>query len=256
MSTAPQLKTLSITLSHPIQRHQIARWRGAFLEMIGWEDELFHNHRNEGYQGAGTYSSIRAQSKARHYRYPLIQYYEQDGRGTILGINEGRTALLKIQEEKELKIRWDGRVIALRVVDVQASEHQFRMLDRPRTYRLHQWMALTQKNHQIWEQAKNLHSRILLLEKLLPNHLIALFKTFQWNWPSRIETQLQFLHCMKPLSFKGQKMHTFDVEFTANVDLPNGIAIGKGTSQGFGWLETVQEKEKGANNRQGRSIGR
>ena len=239
MSTSPHLKTLSLTLSHSIKPHQISRWRGALLEMVGWEEELFHNHKNEGYTGTGTYSSIAQRSKAHHYRYPLIQYYEQDRRGTILGINEGRDILLKMVAEKELTIKWDGKEQFLKIVDIQKNRHDFHMLSEPRLYRINQWMALTQKNHKVWEKADGLLDRIQLLERLLPNHLIGLFKTFQWNWPQRIETQLQQLYRAKPITFKGQKMQVFDMEFTANVDLPNGIAIGKGTSQGFGWLEQV-----------------
>lgn len=231
------LQTLSLTLSHRIRPHEIPRWRGAFLEMIGWEDELFHNHSNKDIKGEKVFSTQTLQKAKVHHRYPLIQYYERRGKGTIVGINEGVPALLKILDEKELNIQWNGRRQQLKIEHVQKGEHQFRILDQARQYRIHKWMALTQKNYEIWKNASSLEVRIHLLNKLLVNHLIGVLKQFHWRWPAgSIQAQLELLHRMETIKHKGVSLEIFDVTFSSNVDLPMGLAIGKGVSHGFGIL--------------------
>jgi len=230
------IQTLTVSLSHPIQRHQIPRWRGAFLEMIGWDEELFHNHANKGYQGKGTYASTQTKRSGHHYRYPLIQYYENGAKGMVLGIQEGAIALDKIIHQKELSIRWNGRQERIEIENIKVGQHRFQMLPQPKTYHLHRWLALTQKNYTQWLDCANLQERIALLDRLLVNHLIGLFKELQWNWPARLEANLQFLHHTERVRFKGLALTAFDVSFTANVDLPIGIGIGKGVSQGYGTL--------------------
>lgn len=235
------LQTLSLTLSHRIRPNEIARWRGAFLEMIGWENELFHNHSNKDIRGEKVFSTQTLNKAKVHHRYPLIQYYEHKGRGTIVGINEGVPALLKVLDEKELSIRWNGRRQALKIEKVQPNEHQFQILEKPRQYKLQKWMALTQKNHELWKNASSLELRIHLLNKLLINHLIGVLKQMNWRWPAgSIHAQLDLLHSMEPIRHKGIDLEIFDVTFSTNVDLPIGLAIGKGVSHGFGII--TQEK--------------
>lgn len=228
-------KTLSLTLSHRIRPHEIGRWRGAFLEMAGWEEELLHNHDNKDVKGEKVFSSETLARNKVHYRYPLIQYYEDQGRGTIVGINEGVNALLRILDEEDLIIRWNGRMKALKVVKVAQNEHQFGILDQPKQYRLKNWMALTQRNHQVWKSCDGLTQRILLLDKLLTNHIIGVLKELNWRWPpGSLQANLDFLYKMDSVRHKGVKLEVFDVAFSTNINLPVGLSIGKGVSHGFG----------------------
>ncbi len=237
------LQTLTLTLSHRIHPHEIPRWRGAFLEMIGWEEELFHNHNNKDIKGEKVFSTTTLAKAKVHHRYPLIQYYEHKGRGTIIGINEGVPALLKVLDEKELRIKWNGRQQQLKIVNVQKGAHQFKILDRPRQYRLDRWMALTQKNHELWKNASSLEVRIHLLNKLLVNHIIGAVKQFGWRWPAgSLDAKLDLLHKMETIRHKGVSIEIFEVTFSSNVALPDGLAIGKGVSLGFGILNTEKNK--------------
>ncbi len=235
------LRTLTLTLSHRIRPHEIARWRGAFLEMIGWENELFHNHQNQEFSGQKVFSTQVLKSAKLHHRYPLIQYYENQGKGTITGINEGAEALLKILNNKKLTIRWNGRSKDLKIVRVQQGAHQFKILQAPRKYQLHKWMALTQKNYELWKNASGLDVRVHLLNKLLVNHLIGTLKQLNWRWPAgSLQAHLDLLHQMKAIRHKGISLEIFDVTFSSNAQLPTGLAIGKGVSHGYGII-TPQE---------------
>ena len=231
----PHLQTLSLTLSQRIRPHEIPRWRGAFLEMIGWEEALFHNHQNKDIKGQQVFSSQTLEKAKTIHQYPLIQYYEKSGRGTIIGINEGVQALLKIIDEKELQIKWNGRQENLKIVRVEKGTHEFKILDQPRQYRLYKWMALTQKNHTLWKKANSLEVRIHLLNKLLVNHLIGVLKQFKWRWPAgSLQAQLDLLHRMDSIRHKNIPLEIFDVSFSTNIALPDGLAIGKGVSHGYG----------------------
>jgi hypothetical protein len=231
------LQTLTLTLSQRIKPHEISRWRGAFLEMIGWEEELFHNHNNADIKGKKVFSTTELTKAKVYHRYPLIQYYEQDGRGTIIGINEGADALLKVLVHKVLNLRWKGRWQKLKILKVEKKVHQFAILEKKKQYHLQKWMALTQKNYELWRNANDLSVRVHLLNRLLTNHIIGVLKTFNWRWPAgSIDVQLDFLHLMETTRHKGMPLEIFNISFSCNVDLPDGLAIGKGVSHGFGIL--------------------
>ena len=114
-------------------------------------------------KGQKVFSTTTLAKAKVHHRYPLIQYYENGGKGTIIGINEGVGALLKVLDEKELKIKWNGRREQLKIIKVQKGAHEFQIVEQPKKYRLPKWMALTQKNHEIWKNASSLEVRIHLL---------------------------------------------------------------------------------------------
>ena len=93
----------------------------------------------------------------------------------------------------------------------------------------------TQKNYELWKHASSLEVRIHLLNKLIINHLIGVLKQMNWRWPAgSITAQLDLLHRMDPIKHKGIELEIFEVTFSTNVDLPIGLAIGKGVSHGFG----------------------
>jgi len=225
-----ELKTLSLSFSLPISSRQISQWRGAFIEMAGWEDELFHNHNNEGSGG-------RSQESGQHnyhHRYPLIQYRVRRGKATIFAINEGVEALQQVLANSDWKLNWQGNIETLQVEDLAMNEHYFRMLPKPKEYRLKQWLALNQEGYREWQQCDGYLQRGALLQRKLRNHLVGLFKGLQWDWPERFEVTLQNIDQTRVIQYHDTELMSFDITFTLNVLLPMDIAIGKGVSHGFG----------------------
>ncbi|MDZ4840359.1 MAG: hypothetical protein SGJ04_10160, partial [Bacteroidota bacterium] len=51
------IRIISVTFCDYIKQIEIPAFRGAFAEKVGFENELFHNHKAEG---------------GFHYSYPLI----------------------------------------------------------------------------------------------------------------------------------------------------------------------------------------
>ena len=230
MSTQ-SIKTLTISFNLSLHSRQIPQWRGAFIEMAGWEDELFHNHRNET---TALSEEVHSQPSAYHHRYPLIQYRVRRGKATIYAINEGVEALQQILANSDWKLNWHGRTESLQVEDLEMKEHYFRMLPQPKEYRLTQWLALNQESYRQWQQCNGLLERAQLLQRKIENHLVGLFKGLQWDWPERFEVQLQNIDRSKVILYHEAQLMCFDVAFTANVLLPSDIGIGKGVSHGFG----------------------
>ncbi|MEM1121432.1 MAG: CRISPR-associated endonuclease Cas6 [Bacteroidota bacterium] len=216
------IKTLQLIFDLPLGARQIAQWRGAFIQMAGWEDELFHNHNNQ----RGNY----------HYRYPLIQYRSFKGKAAIFAINEGVNALHKVLASNQWTITWEGCPKALQVADIRVSDHYLKMTKVPQKYQLFQWLALNEQGHREWQNCNGAIERILLLQRKLQNHLIGCFKGLNWNWPERIEVAIEFPNRRFPVKYHDAYLMAFDIAFSTNVLLPNSIAIGKGVSHGFGWI--------------------
>lgn len=216
------IKTLTIVFDLPIYVRQIAQWRGAFVEMAGWEDELFHNHNNTG----GNY----------HYRYPLIQYRIFRGKASIFAINEGVQALQKVLAANDWIVKWHGKNRTLQVADLRVNEHYLRMTKISKQYKLHNWLALNEEGYEEWLQCENAVERIYLLQRKLENHLIGCFKGLAWHWPERIKAIIEFPNHCYSVNYHDTKLMAFDIDFRVNVLLPEGIAIGKGVSHGFGWI--------------------
>ncbi len=216
-------RSLTLQFDLDIYPRQIKNWRGAFLQMAGWQDELFHNHANS--QEANNY----------HYRYPLIHYRYEKGKAAIFAINEGVAALQKVLAQNNWEIEWQGEKKTLQIEDLRMNEHYFRMLNDPKEYRLYKWLALNQENYARWQHCRNLKERIALLERILGSNIISLFKGLNWRPDERIEVNIQEIRNSQMVQFHGQKLLALDIIYDANVLLPAGIGIGKGVSLGFGW---------------------
>ena len=221
------VRTLSISFNLPIYPRQIPQWRGAFIEMAGWEDALFHNHKGD---------------KEYHYRYPKLQYRVRRKNASIFAVNEGVDALQQVLATNDWKLNWQGEVKQLQIEDLGMYEHRFRFLQAPQKYRLRKWMALNPENHQRWESCNGLLQRIGLLERLLRNHLLAGLWGMGWEPREQVSVQLERIDRTGYLPFHGTKLLAFDVTFSANVFLPPGMAIGKGVSLGFGWMSMAGKK--------------
>lgn len=220
MSVDTTTKSLLITFNLPIYTRQIRNWRGAFIEMAGWEDTLFHNHKSKD---------------EYHYRYPKIQYRVKGGKAAIFAIGDGVQALQQILATSNWQINWNGEVRSLQIEDLRMNEHYIRMLPEPKTYKLYKWLALNKENHARWQACEGIIERIALLEKLLGNHLVAGLWGLDYEPSERVVVKLQEIRHTQPVRYHEAKLLAFDIVFTSNILLPSGMAIGKGVSHGFGW---------------------
>lgn len=217
------IRSLTLSFNLPIYPRQIQNWRGAFLQMAGWEDELFHNHKNS--QDKNGY----------HYRYPLIQYRIQKGKAAIFAINDGVAALQKVLAKNDWVLEWQGEKVNLQIEDLRMNEHYLRTTKTDKKYKLFKWLALNQQNFEKWEACDGLKERVDLLEQILGSNLISLCKGLNWRPSQRIEVTIEEIRHSMPIKLHRASLLAFDIVYRTNVLLPEGIAIGKGVSHGFGW---------------------
>ena len=208
-----------------LQRRDGHKLRGYFAQQFGQESDLFHNHDEQGQV---------------IYRYPRIQYKVVQGVPMVVGLDKGAELLverfLQIKcldidqhrfwvDQKNMKSQeyWTG---------VQAALYQYQFLNP--------WMALNQKNYQLYLELAPAQQKEKL-ERILINNIIAFFKAVGHQEEQRIMVSLQ-LQDPRLTHFKEQQLLTFKGGFVSNVRLPDYIGLGKSVSRGFGTIRRIDWK--------------
>jgi Cas6b C-terminal domain/Cas6b N-terminal domain len=223
------IKILNATFDIPLLPHQLPKWRGALAEHAGWEDEHFHNH-----QGA----------KSRvHYRYPSVCYRAQGEKAALWAFEEGVTAIQDMLLRSDGTLRMDGRTHRLRIDEFDIRDYPLSMSDVPQPYFLKNWLALNEDNFKTWDKLPSLTARTAMLEQILASNIIAFAKAIKWQLPQRLEVSLIQIRSTHTVSHKGVPMVAFDVSFSANISLPEGLGLGKAVSHGFGVVAALIVKE-------------
>ena len=203
---------------------EVPAFRGAVIEKVGIEQEIFHNHNNE--EGGNGY----------HYRYPLIQYKALEGRPAILFIGDAVSEAHHLFRQPDWELSFTRRKLRGRLVRSQTKEYEVRLTPAPRPYLLRRWLALNQDNHRRFEETRGMAARARLLERVLAGHILGFASGVGIRFEERFELAITEIEQQRIRSFEGVKSLTFDVRFEANLLLPPHIGLGKGVTQGFGVL--------------------
>jgi len=195
--------------------------RGYFAKTFGDESDLFHNHNEDG-------SAI--------YRYPRIQFKVTDGYPMILGIQEGAKLLVdRFISLKEIVI--NEKVYPLQQKNLISGIAQIGISDDLHNYTfLSPWMALNQKNYQVYQQSDTTEKQ-RLLKKILIGNMLSFYRAIDHMVTENIMVSLQTNQITT--SFKNQKMLAFKGQFTANVVLPDMIGLGKSVARGYGTIKKL-----------------
>ncbi len=228
MSLLPLCK---LHLALPLRRNQIHAFRGAVAEAVGLENDLFHNHSDDPEQPL-------------HYRYPLIQYKVLHGQALIVGLGKGASALRSFVEE-------DGLLLAgkFRIQQRVDENFQLGMTEEMRPYYLEQWLALNQVNYGRWMEMEHPISRKMELERILAAHILSFAAGVGFTVPRPRGLVVELHEAAPPRRVRchdGQLI-SFDVRFSANINLPFDVDIGKSASHGFGcvWHDHKAERMEG-----------
>ncbi|HFA48247.1 MAG TPA: hypothetical protein ENJ95_04425 [Bacteroidetes bacterium] len=219
MSTI-KLPICKIILDQPLKRSNIRSFRGAVSEAVGLGNILFHNHTDDT-------------QKPLRFRYPLVQYKVQQGKAAIIGLAEGAIELRK-------HISLDGEFFAGTFPILSRSDENFKlaMTAEPKPYYLAQWLALNQTNAERWGQFSSTAAQQAELQRILVAHLLAFAAGMGFDVPRPKGLEVGILEFAGPrrASYHGARFSSFDVRFTANINLPFDIGIGKSASHGFGCI--------------------
>lgn len=194
--------------------------RGAVGEAFG-DNDLFHQHTPEG---------------RPIYRYPRVHYRwdTRTGDGVVFGIGEGVQALGDLFVA-DLELRLGTRQMRVGEADVDFRRHTVQLLPTLRRYRFRSpWLPLNQENYQRYETMTR-DKRAAELDRIAVGNILGALKSLG----VRVDGQLyaaamprRKLNCR----YKDQSLCGFLGTLLTNIDLPDGFAVGKAVSHGYGWL--------------------
>jgi len=220
MADTQTLHLIKIHLDIPLRRFQIGRLRGMVAEHAGFQHDLLHNHKD-------------GQADKYHYRYPLVQYKVQNGKGMLVGLKEGAATLRQLLKPMDMTLAGD-----LAVQSFQESFTPVGMSEELRPYSIWQWLPLNQENYKRWIANENPVWRHDELERLLAAHLLAFSEGigFTVPRPRGLFVKLDSIGAERPAKLHDNNLISLDVHFQANMLLPSDVGLGRGASHGFGNL--------------------
>jgi hypothetical protein len=157
---------------------------------------------------------------------------------TVVGYNEAADVLLKIFADVQ-EIR-----IADQLLDAREKELSHDRLSAsflPSQLVQYQFVSpyrgVSQDQYKRWRTLKTDQERHAFAQAALVGHLLMVFKGLGiWLADDQRIVAYPFFRTTL-VRMKGQKMTAFTGHFVANVELPDLIGIGKGTSRGFGTVK-------------------
>ncbi len=196
--------------------------RGFFGELFKEHSPLLHNHYDDG--------------KVR-YGYPLVQYKVIDQVPMLTGFGEGSRLLIELfLKIKELDI--EGVRYAIHSKNIENKIYDLSDFSQLRQYAFKTlWMALNQKNFDLYKNLKTEKEKEQFLNKQLQNNILSFYKGVGFRVTERIMVKGDFKE--KTTLFKSKKMLVFEGKFVTNALLPGYAGIGKSTARGFGTVITV-----------------
>lgn len=223
-----KLKIVRVRFDTQLHFQEVPAFRGAIAQKVGLENDLFHNHLgNDGFA----------------YRYSLIQYKSLYGQPAIVCLGEGTDEIHKYFSQTNWNIKIGNKTLEMKISKLDLNQYTMQVWDKQFAYSIRNWLALNQENYAHYRQIESLAEQILFLEQRLRNHILNFSKGIDWQVEKEIIVKITALRGSKALSYKGQKLLGFDLDFSSNVFLPDFIGLGGKVSVGFGTVRTLREKK-------------
>lgn len=222
------IRILKISFSNEIKPFEIPLLRGALLQLLGENaNVLFHNHQGGGFR----------------YSYPLIQYKRIGGKAAVVCLNEGVDIVGEILSKGITRLNIGERVIELETERVSTQRHLAQVWNSSFKYRITKWLPLNKANYETYKTLETVGDRVAFLEKILAANILSFLKGLG-IWLDK-EVVCRLLNLSEPylVKNKGVRLMAFDIEFKANISLPDYVGIGKNASIGYGVLTRIREKE-------------
>jgi Cas6b C-terminal domain/Cas6b N-terminal domain len=223
------MQILHLYLNMPLHPGNIPAFRGAIVELLGRELEIFHNHQQD------------PAAWPLNYQYPLVQYQVRRGRACICGINAGAEAIKReLLPRLGSSLFFAGEMHAIQGYQVQEREASLQLSEKPTQFALKGWKALSSENYARWKSLPPGEPRERILTEALTGHLRRLAEDLGTPWKSLVEGQVVQVDGQKRVSWHGTHFITFDAVVQSNLLLPMGIGLGR--TAAFGYGEVLSEK--------------
>lgn len=225
--TIKKIRLLTVTFDTQISAEELAGFRGSIVAKVGREFEWFHNHNN--------------QEGGFHHRYPIIQYKRHRGKPMLVCIEEGIEEVHRFFAQPDWTLNINGRITPIRVDKLEVKQVPLQIVDIPKRYKLHNWVGLNDANQKTYNQLDSLTEKVAFLEQKIGASIIAFIRAMQWKAPRRFEVKIIDFSAKKTRLKNRYTKTAFDVEFKADIILPNHIGLGKSVSVGYGKIFQIRE---------------
>lgn len=217
---------LTVSFEGQLKAAEITAFRAAIIEKAGRENTLFHNHL-----GDNQYI----------YRYPTIQYKVVDRHPTIQCIDYAVDEIHHFFENKDWTLNINGNTFPVLINRLNMFQFTLQVWDHMFQYRIRNWIALNEKNYQIFKNLGSLVERTTMLEKLLTGNILSLAKGIEWTVDRPIKVQISEMEAPRLVRIKDQQIMAFNLTFNSNVSLPDYIGLGKSVSIGYGMVRQLKK---------------
>jgi hypothetical protein len=192
--------------------------RGALGEHFR-DNPLFHQHTDSG----------------TVYRYPHVQY-RWDHRGPlILGLGDGAQALVR-SEWPGMELRIGRRILHVRDAVCDFHRHSITLADHLVRYQFAApWLPLNQENYERYRRLPP-GDQACERDRLAVGGLLLALRGFGVEIQGRLFAGFEMRTC-HPCMYKGVQLTGFRGRILTNLDLPDGLALGRAVSHGYGWIE-------------------
>ena len=219
-----KLRTLLVTFTNDIKHAPISAFRGAVIEKVGREHQLFHNHNGDNFI----------------YQYPLIQYKKIGGRPGIFCLDDGVDEIHKLFEHRSWTIDLQGEKVNLKVDRLDMKTTHINVWEKSFDYSLWNWQALNEENWPKYLQLDSMVEKVGMLEKILTANILSFAKGIDWHIEKPVKVVIKDVKLERDSRMKDIKVRTFVVDFRSNVFLPDFVGLGKGVSKGFGVVKKIR----------------
>jgi hypothetical protein len=168
------------------------------------------------------------------YRHPLVQYRWDRDEPILFAIGGAAQSLVGID--------WVGRSLRIgeqyvTIRDAVCAFHQHTIcpVERLLRYRfMAPWLPFNQENHRKYRSLP-FAEREAERDRLAVAGLLIALRGFGVDFRTRLYAAFE-CHAARPCRYKGVELLGFRGRLLANVDLPDGFALGRAVSHGYGWL--------------------
>lgn len=214
-----KIRTFLIKFTAEIRQSEIPLFRGAINAILEENHSiLFHNHTDDGFR----------------YSYPLIQYKRIGGKAAIMCVGEGTEVIGEFFSRQELSLQIGKRSIVCEVDEIVAKYHNITITEELIPYRIRKWLPFNSENYETYMKAKGIVEKYQILEKIMTGNILSMAKGLEMTIETPLCVKLEEIIDTYNITFKGIKMMSFDLDFMANITMPDFLGLGKGVSHGFG----------------------
>ena len=225
-----EIKVLLIQFENELSPKDVSAFRGAIINRVNREHVLFHHHLSD--------TEVL-------FKYPLIQYKSIGRRSAILCLGEATDEAYRIFSGKDKYIQIRDKKIELITSSMEFKTKSLQVCsDLKHSFVLVNWLALNQKNLDVFNSFQNPLEKVVMLEKILTANILAFAKGIGWTITEPINVLIEEVQDQRIIRFKGIPLLAFDVVFKVNIDLPLYLGLGKSASHGYGMLKKKTHNRK------------